>query len=162
MKKDILFYSNYCTYSKEIINNISKTPLNEKMLFVCVDDSNIQLPPFITSVPTIYLINDKKIVVDEAIPEWIKDKLSVAAGPTVNDNEIQAYFGTCGDSFGLNCSSIDNNELKPYISSYTFISDDNGSSMASKDTRQSETNSNMNLENLQKMRNQEFQPINRQ
>ena len=162
MKKDILFYSNYCTYSKEIINNISKTPLNEKMLFVCVDDSNIQLPPFITSVPTIYLINDKKIVVDEAIPEWIKDKLSVAAGPTVNDNEIQAYFGTCGDSFGLNCSSIDNNELKPYISSYTFISDDNGSSMASKDTRQSESSSNINLENLQKMRNQEFQPINRQ
>lgn len=162
MKKDILFYSNYCTYSKEIINNISKTPLNENMLFVCVDDSNIQLPPFITSVPTIYLINDKKIVIDEAIPEWIKDKLSVSAGPTVDDNEIQAYFGTCGDSFGLNCSSIDDNELKPYISSYTFISDDNGSSMASKDTRQSDSKSNINLENLQKMRNQEFQPVNRQ
>ena len=32
------------------------------MLFVCVDDENIQLPPFITSVPTIYLINEKKLL----------------------------------------------------------------------------------------------------
>ena len=60
MKKDILFYSNFCTYSKEIINQISKTALNETILFVSVDDENIQLPPFVTSVPTIYLINEKK------------------------------------------------------------------------------------------------------
>ena len=83
MKKDILFYSNYCTYSKEIVNNVSKTPLNDKMLFVCVDDSNIQLPPFVTSVPTIYLINDKKIVTDESIPEWIKEQLSSTKGPNL-------------------------------------------------------------------------------
>ena len=44
MKKDILFYSNFCTYCKEVLNNISNTPLNENMLFVCVDDDNIQLP----------------------------------------------------------------------------------------------------------------------
>ena len=43
------------------------------MLFVCVDDENIQLPPFITSVPTIYLINDKKIVVDEAQVTGLKN-----------------------------------------------------------------------------------------
>ena len=162
MKKDILFYSNFCTYSKEVINNISKTPLNEAMLFVCVDDDNIQLPPFITSVPTIYLINDKKIVVDEAISEWIKEKLSSAAGPTINDDEIQAYYGGCGDSFGQNCSFIDNSESKPYISDYTFISDDDGSSMAADDkNNKNNMQSNSDLEKLQKMRNQEFQPINR-
>ena len=31
MKKDIIFYSNYCTYSKEIINQLSKTPINDNM-----------------------------------------------------------------------------------------------------------------------------------
>lgn len=159
MKKDILFYSNFCTYSKEIINNISKTPLNEAMLFVCVDDDNIQLPPFITSVPTIYLINDKKIVVDEAITEWIKEKLSSAAGPSIND-EIQAYYGGCGDSFGQNCSFLDNSESKPFISSYTFISDDNGGTMAAKNDKNVMQDTS-DLEKLQKARNQEFQPINR-
>ena len=44
MKKDILFCAISRTYCKEVINNISNTPLNENMLFVCVDDDNIQLP----------------------------------------------------------------------------------------------------------------------
>tara|TARA_B110001469_G_C9647061_1_gene327618 strand:+ start:2578 stop:3063 length:486 start_codon:yes stop_codon:yes gene_type:complete len=160
MKKDILFYSNFCTYSKELINSISKTPLNESMLFVCVDDDNIQLPPFITAVPTIYLINDKQIVVDEAISEWIKEKLSSAAGPTINNDDIQAYYGACGDSFGQNCSFVDNSESKPFVSSYTFISDDTGNTMAAENSKNN-MQSNSDLEKLQKMRNQEFQPISR-
>jgi hypothetical protein len=76
MKKDILFYSNFCTYSKEIINSISKTKLNNSIIYVCVDDNNIQLPPFIKAVPTIYLVNEKKIVVDENITTWLKNNLS--------------------------------------------------------------------------------------
>ena len=164
MKKDILFYSNFCTYCKEVINNISNTPLNENMLFVCVDDDNIQLPPFITSVPTIYLINDKKIVVDEAISDWIKERLSTQS-PQKDSEEIQAYFGSTGDSFGLNFSSLDNTDEKPFISSFTFIGDDNGSSMAANnDQRQQGKNTNefdSQLEILQKARNQEFQGVKR-
>ena len=138
MKKDILFYSNFCTYCKEVLNNISNTPLNENMLFVCVDDENIQLPPFITSVPTIYLINDKKIVVDEAIGQWIKEQLSTNS-PQPESEEIQAYFGSSGDSFGLNFSNLDNSDTKPYISSFTFLGDDNGSTKAAQsDSRQSD------------------------
>ena len=166
MKKDILFYSNFCTYCKEVLNNISNTPLNENMLFVCVDDENIQLPPFITSVPTIYLINDKKIVVDEAIGQWIKEKLSTNA-PQLESDEIQAYFGSNDDSFGLNFSNLDNSDTKPYISSFTFLGDDNGSTMAAQnDTRQGKEGSprtqfDSKLEELQKARNHEFQSIKR-
>ena len=162
MKKDILFYSNFCTYSKEIVNSISKTPLNDNILFVSVDDENIQLPPFVTSVPTIYLINDKKIVVDEAIPKWINEKLSSTKGPPIDEQEIQAYYGTCGNSFGLNCTSIDNTDIKPFISDFTFLSEDNGETMAANnDTRQTHSNADQQLQKLQQMRNQEFQSINR-
>ena len=94
MKKDIIFYSNYCTYSKEILNQISKTSINDNIAYVCVDDPNIQLPNFITAVPTIYLV-DEKIVVDEAITGWIKEKISK---PQVE--ELQAYFGSTSGSFG--------------------------------------------------------------
>jgi hypothetical protein len=164
MKKDILFYSNFCTYCKEVINSISKTSLNENMLFVCVDDENIQLPPFITSVPTIYLINEKKIVVDEAIGDWIKERLSTQT-PQSSSEEVQAYFGSTGDSFGLNFSSVDNNDEKPYVSSFTFIGDDNGSSMAANnDPRQNGRNTNefdSQLEKLQQARNQEFLGVKR-
>ena len=159
MKKDILFYSNYCTYSKDIVNSISKTQLNDNMLFVCVDDSNIQLPPFITSVPTIYLINDKKIVTDEAIPEWIKEKLSITKGPELN-SDTQAYYGTCEDSFGLNCSSLDESENKPFISSFTYLSDENGSTMAAKNHPRQGGKDN-SIEQLQQTRNDEFKSITR-
>jgi hypothetical protein len=163
MKKDILFYSNFCTYCKEIINRVAETPLNEQMLFVCVDDDNIQLPPFITSVPTIYLINEKRIVVDEAINDWIKSKLSTNAPK--EETEIQAYFGSTGNSYGLNFSSLDNNDIKPFISSFTFLGDDNGSSMAAKnDSRQGNngdtgTKFDNQLEKLQQARNTEFKPL---
>jgi hypothetical protein len=164
MKKDILFYSNFCTYCKEVVNSISKTSLNDNMLFVCVDDDNIQLPPFITSVPTIYLINDKKIVVDEAIGDWIKERLSTQS-PEKESDEIQAYFGSSGDSYGLNFSSIDDNDEKPFTSSFTFIGDDNGSTMAANnDKRQDGKNTNefeSQLERLQQARNQEFQGVKR-
>jgi hypothetical protein len=120
MKKDIIFYSNYCTYSKEIINQLSKTTINDNIIYVCVDDENIQLPPFIKAVPTIYLVNDKKIVVDEAITSWIKEKVSVPD----KVGELQAYYGGCGNSYGSGFENIDNSESKPFISSFTFIGEE--------------------------------------
>ena len=121
MKKDIIFYSNYCTYSKEIINQLSKTSINDNIIYVCVDDENIQLPPFIKAVPTIYLVNDKKIVVDEAISSWIKEKVSK---PDDTNEELQPYYGGCGNSYGSGFENIDNSESKPFISSFTFIGDE--------------------------------------
>jgi len=152
MKKDIIFYSNYCTYSKEIINQISKTTINDNIIYVSVDDENIQLPPFVKAVPTIYLVNDKKIVVDDEIENWIKDKTS----KQVSD-DLQPYFGTCGDSFGASCSNIDNTEIKPFTSGFTFIGEEQ------KITTSTENNSkNSSLDQLQSERNNEFKPIQRQ
>jgi|SaaInlStandDraft_1057018.scaffolds.fasta_scaffold93200_2 hypothetical protein len=119
MKKDIIFYSNYCSYSKEIINQLAKTPIHDNIIYVCVDDDNIQLPQFVKAVPTIYLVNDKKIVVDEAISGWIKDKISKP-----KDTELQAYYGACDNSYGGSFSTIDDSENKPFISSFTFLGDE--------------------------------------
>ena len=119
MKKDIIFYSNHCTYCKEVINQISKTSINDNIMYVCVDDDNIQLPPFVKAVPTIYLVNEKKIVVDEAISEWIKEKVSKP-----KNDEVQAYYGACDNSYGGSFSTIDNVDSKPFISSYTFLGDE--------------------------------------
>jgi hypothetical protein len=156
MKKDIIFYSNHCTYCKEVINQITKTPINDNIMYVCVDDENIQLPPFVKAVPTIYLVNEKQIVVDEAISEWIKEKVSKP-----KDNEIQAYFGGCDNSYGGSFSSIDNVDSKPFISSYTFLGDEqkietpNGSNVDS--NKGSNTNSlSNNFEKIQQSRNNEF------
>ena len=172
MKKDIIFYSNYCTYSKEVINQISKTPINDNIIYISVDDENIELPPFIKAVPTIYLVNDKKIVVDEEIEQWIKEKTSKPI-----DDTIQPYFGSTDNSYStLN----DKEENKPFISSYTFLGEeqkietpksdsDSGSNSGSRSnsgsnsgSRSNSSNSKaFNMEQLQKERQSEFKPIQR-
>ena len=166
-KKDIIFYSNFCTYSKEIINEISKTPINDNILYVCVDDENIQLPNFITAVPTIYLVEKKRIVVDESIPKWIQEQLSKVEN--TSSDEIQAYFGSNDSSFGCSFSTLDNKEEKPFISSFTYLGEEqkintpeesNNSSSNSRDSFQNNTISN-DYERLQNERQSEFQNIQR-
>ena len=158
MKKDIIFYSNYCSYSKEIINQLAKTPIHDNIIYVCVDDDNIQLPPFVKAVPTIYLVNDKKIVVDESISGWIKDKIRKP-----KDSEIQAYYGACDNSYGGSFSTIDDSEIKPFISSYTFLGDEqkietpNGENVGSSNNSMSgQQNSVSNGDQMQQNRNNEF------
>jgi hypothetical protein len=171
MKKDIIFYSNFCTYCKEIINQISKTPINDNILYVCVDDDNIQLPNFIKAVPTIYLVSQKRIVVDDSIPKWIEEKLSKSESQN-DGGELQAYFGQCDSSYGSSFSNLDNSEQKPYISSsFTFI----GEEQKITTPEESSSNNNNSMQNnsfmkdglsndyekLQNSRSNEFQPLNR-
>ena len=167
MKKDIIFYSNFCTYSKEIINQIAKTPINDNILYVCVDDENIQLPNFITAVPTIYLVEKKRIVVDESIPKWIQEQLSKPE--ETKSDDIQAYFGSNDSSFGCSFSTLDNKEEKPYISSFTYLGEEqkintpeesNSSNNSSRDMNSNSGISN-DYERLQNERNNEFQNIQR-
>ena len=47
MKKDILFYSNHCEYSKQILRKISNSSIDREITYVSVDDPNVQLPSFI-------------------------------------------------------------------------------------------------------------------
>tara|TARA_B110001469_G_scaffold127165_1_gene146999 strand:+ start:1826 stop:2296 length:471 start_codon:yes stop_codon:yes gene_type:complete len=156
MTKDIIFYSNYCTYSKEIINQISKTTINDTIIYVSVDDENIKLPPFVKAVPTIYLVNDKKIVVDEEIENWIKSKTSKQVS-----EELQPYFGTCGDSFGASCSNIDNTEIKPFTSGFTFLGEEQQITTSTDEKPKNGTFDNK-YEQIQSERNNEFNSIQRQ
>jgi len=156
MTKDIIFYSNYCTYSKEIINQISKTKINDNIIYVSVDDDNIQLPPFIKAVPTIYLVKDKKIVIDDEIGNWIKSKTSKQVS-----EDLQPYFGTCGDSFGASCSNIDNTEIKPFTSGFTFLGEEQKIT-TSTDEKTKNSSFDNKYEEMQSQRSNEFSTIQRQ
>ena len=115
--KDILFYSNFCTYCKDVINRISKTSINDNIVYICVDDRNIKLPPFVQAVPTIYLINEKQIIVDENIDKWIKSKTETAQ---ISSGELDAYHdGFSG--FSSSFSNIGNEEDKSFSSNFTFL-----------------------------------------
>lgn len=115
--KDIIFYSNFCTYCKDVINRISKTPINDNMVYICVDDRNIKLPPFVQAVPTIYLTSEKKIIVDENIDKWVQSKTQTA---TISNAEIDAYQNGFG-GFSSNFSNLGGDEDKSFSSNFTYL-----------------------------------------
>ena len=75
LEKDLLFYSNYCLHSTNLINTISKTELNDKVFYICIDDKKIKIPQFITRVPSVFLVGTKKVLVEEEIDLWLQSKL---------------------------------------------------------------------------------------
>jgi hypothetical protein len=96
MTQDIFFFSNYCNYSKEVFEKLTETKLLEKMISVCVDDDNIQLPPFLDAVPTIYLAEKQQVVKDEDILDYIiKNK----PGGNIDDGSMLANISDGQYSF---------------------------------------------------------------
>ena len=82
---DILYYSNYCKHSKEILDFLIKNDLTKQLNCLCVDKrkvdpvsgqvhivlengSTVLLPPNIHSVPTLMLVKDNyRVIMGSAI-----------------------------------------------------------------------------------------------
>ena len=76
LQKDIVFYSNYCLHCNNLLNNISKTILQDKILYVCIDDKNIKIPRIITRVPSLYIVGDKRVLIENEIDIWVRNQVS--------------------------------------------------------------------------------------
>lgn len=107
MQKDILFYSNLCDFSKEVLNNLVKHQLKEKFLLVSVDNRNLKLPPFVDRVPLIYTA-DKKLFADEQLMAYIQSKVAASSlqpysliGTSTNSySEGFSFLEEAGEDFG--------------------------------------------------------------
>jgi len=148
MNKNIVFYSNYCNYSKELVNKLSKTKLHDSLIYICVDDKNISLPNFVNVVPTIYLYENKQILTEDDINNWVNQNLQ-----TDDDNEdVIAYHG---NSIGLSGFSTNFSFLEgdndSMIAKYSFL-DSSSKIETPKEFNDSKTNSKKNLESFMAQR----------
>jgi hypothetical protein len=103
MQKDILFYSNLCDFSKEVISDIAKYNIKDKFMMVCVDNRTYNLPPFVDRVPLIYTVS-KKLFADENLINYIKSKIETSS--------LQPYslVGTNTGAYSENFSFLDNGD----------------------------------------------------
>lgn len=109
MSKNILFYSKQCEYSNKILQKID-TNLDNLFIKVCIDDENIEIPSFITVVPTIFLTNEKKILIDDEVEIWIE-----------NNTELGSLSSNFSDMF----SSLDDNFSNLNYKNYSLINENN-------------------------------------
>jgi len=73
----ILFYSNKCLHSKELLNILYKdVDLNQKFTKVNIDNTNVKIPSYVKAVPTVvYGTNGKlDLMVGSAIFKWINQR----------------------------------------------------------------------------------------
>ena len=69
----ILFYSNKCLHSKELLILLRKDPaLNQKFVKINIDTGNVKIPPYVKSVPTAIITSNgqPQLMVGSAIFKW--------------------------------------------------------------------------------------------
>ena len=152
MNKDIVFFSNYCSFSKDVVSKLSKSPIHDNLIYLCVDDKNIKLPNFISVVPTIYLNKDKKILVDEEITNWIEKNSN-------KNEDLMAYHGnSVGNSgFSTSFSFLNEENSDSMIARYSFLDNDDNITTPKEFSKDNSVKTGMDsaLEKLQQERNNE-------
>ena len=104
----ILYYSNYCNNCKNLLSIISRTDLMNSIHFICIDKREqinnktyiilnetlkILLPNNITSVPSLLLLKEKKLLLGDDIYSYIKPSVEYIQKNT-NNNMIPMEFSS--------------------------------------------------------------------
>jgi hypothetical protein len=118
----ILFYSNKCLHSKELLNLLYKdVQLNQKFTKINVDNPNIKIPPYVKSVPTaIITINGKaNLMVGSNIFKWYNQTHTKA----VEKESIQDWDPYAMSGYSDGFSYITNPEVMK--KSFSFVNENN-------------------------------------
>ena len=119
----ILYYSNFCEYSKKLLQTVSKTQLSKDIHFICIDNrikeggkiyivlqnnQKIIMPENVTKVPALLLLNQNyKVLYGDDIHQFIKPKQTAEIKQaTQNNMEPMAFsfgsgFGTSSGGSGI-------------------------------------------------------------
>lgn len=110
MQKDILFYSNLCDFSKDVVNILSKYQIKDKFMLVCVDNKTLKLPPFVDRVPLIYTVS-KKLFADDYLLHYVQSMIESTSlqpyalvGSNTNAYSENFSFLDSGDGVTEDCS----------------------------------------------------------
>jgi hypothetical protein len=103
----ICYYSNFCDPSKKLLQRIAKTKLKHELHFICIDkrdrdskgniiilleNDRVVLPPQVTKVPALYMIETKQVLFEQAIYDFLMPKeVSITMTETNGNGEPECY-----------------------------------------------------------------------
>lgn len=110
----VVFFSNYCKFSQDIISEITKKNIRNAFVFVCVE--NVQnIPSFVDRVPYVIHKQSKETFIDEAI-DTLLVTITNAMYPPMNpdaitdnifSNMMDSEFEMLNDTSNKNFSLLD-------------------------------------------------------
>ena len=116
----ILFYSNKCLHSKELLNLLNKdVQLNQKFTKINIDNPNIKIPPYVKSVPTAIITVGGKpnLMVGSGIFKWYNQIHAKA----VEEQSIQDWDPCAMSGYSDGFSYISNPDVLK--KSFSFVND---------------------------------------
>lgn len=69
-QKNFLFVSQRCQHSQRLLMRLQKSPLMSQFQVVSVDDPRVQLPQFVSCVPTLYIPSKRHVLTDADLFKW--------------------------------------------------------------------------------------------
>jgi len=136
MSANLLYYSNFCSFSQTLLQQLSKSSLKNEFHFVCIDkrryDSvkkktyvvlengqELILPPSVTKVPALLNLADYSVIFGEDIYNYISPKeKQITQAATMDNMEPMAFslgggeasqFGIFSDKYSF--CDMDNEDL---------------------------------------------------
>lgn len=150
-----LFYSkNYCEHSKRCLDRLSKNGLLNKITLANIDNQDLMIPPFITSVPTLYNSTERRILTNEDLFKWIEENTAtkslnseLSMNEITGDANIFAYHQTeMGFGGGNSYAFIDDKQNDKLPSSFEFLDGSNKKNMVMPSFTRMDTNMSESLE----------------
>lgn len=106
----ILYYSNYCAHSKEVISIIGKSTIQKDIYFICIDNrkigtngaiyiilndnkTEVLLPPNITKVPALLFLDNHHVLYGNDILRFIQPKIEDQKNKATDLNGEPESFG---------------------------------------------------------------------
>jgi len=182
----ILYYSNYCNKSKEILNTLSKSSAKDAIHYLCIDrrekdnggntylllekGQRVILPPSVNKVPALLLLNEgHRVLFGGDILNHLNPRQISYDKPTVNKQMEPSPYGFGGESnYGVSSDSYsfwdqssdellaEGNGGMRQMYNYTTL-DQNGTIETPPDTYSPDKIGNVSLEQLQQQRNKDIQ-----
>lgn len=75
IQKNFLFVSQRCQHSQRLLMRLQKNPLMSQFQIVSVDDPRVQLPQFVSCVPTLYIPSKRHVLTDADLFKWFDIEL---------------------------------------------------------------------------------------
>jgi hypothetical protein len=128
--KSLLFFSNFCSHSKNILEKLNKGGLNQKFDYICIDKrfvknnityiynpdgSSFPLPPMINRVPVLLLKPNHELLAGNQILEYIQpqsktiqeENNKINMEPNAFAFEGDSCYGVSSDNFSFLDTSVD-------------------------------------------------------
>lgn len=123
----VLFYSKFCSASRRVQEDLQRSPLQRRVIAICVDDKKHALPPSITSVPSLMVRATHQVLTGSQLLSFLAQQRPEApprgaGAPLAGPGPAAGFSPAYADQADLH--AFQPMEMSGYSDRYAFLDDE--------------------------------------